>query len=826
MKNILFLCLSAVLIFACTSKKTATKQPSDITMLSTGIEARASKKKTLAAVKTNLATVEEAKGKAVDPAEVKKLELEIADLKSKSETLQKELDAEFQDLLKLEEKVRAPLRKEAHAKTKAYNESVKPLEELHKVKIDLPYWEVSALEFKNNFDQAIADIEKIYDAIAALKPNEVTFENTLGAFEETTKIEEGVISRMYLMDSLSNDSLIREMVGELIVKYEKWGVDISFREDIYASLKAYQATNPNLSGERKKYYDDVMLSYKLKGMDKPDAVRKEIIALQKELSGLTKKIEDNIKAGSKNEVYVTQAEAACLTDADLIKRYKKNDAGDFIVYAGVSNFYFPFLEKCTDEAVRKRVYIAQNQIAQKTNPPLMEKVIKLRAKLGRLLGFDSYADSKLAVKMAKNADTANKFLDRLKVGLQPKLDLELKTFAKLKADETGNANVQVHPWDYYYYMDQVKKKQFQVDTTELKKFFEYEATLQGMYKVFEKIFKLKIEEVQAPYVWDEKLALILISDSQTKKPLGYMYLDMFPRPEHNKYSHFAMASVRHGRLFNGVDTRPITSFLCNFPEPKDGKPAFLTLDNVTTLFHEFGHGLHGVLSTAELTSHRGTQVPRDFVEAPSQMLEYFTYSKDVLDMFAVNYYDPTETIPADIIKKIPEAEKATKGIYYRRQLSFGIMDMRLHSKIDENDADFDIIKFTNDVLKEVWLDHTLQGTTEQMSFITNFGHLFGGYDAGYYGYAWADAIAADMASVFENAPDGYLDEAAGMKLRKEIYEVGDSKSITEAVETFLGREQSIEPFLKKLGIEEAKAAAQNQAPAPQAEVAAPAELEE
>jgi len=188
-------------------------------------------------------------------------------------------------------------------------------------------------------------------------------------------------------------------------------------------------------------------------------------------------------------------------------------------------------------------------------------------------------------------------------------------------------------------------------------------------------------------------------------------------------------------------------------------------------------------------------VPRDFVEAPSQMLENWAWDKKVLDSFAADYRDPSKKIPADVLAKLKEARLATEGSFYRRQLSFGLMDLALHTQITESNAD-QVLPLSNQTLSEVFLP-----MPEDTAFVAYFGHIIG-YGSGYYGYAWADAIAADMATVFENSPDGYFDQKAGMRLRKEIYEVGDSRDVNISIEKFLGRPRSIQPFLRKLGIDQ------------------------
>jgi thimet oligopeptidase len=394
--------------------------------------------------------------------------------------------------------------------------------------------------------------------------------------------------------------------------------------------------------------------------------------------------------------------------------------------------------------------------------------------------------------MAKTAAAAQDFLEKLKAGLQPKFEAELKEFQALKAKDTATPDAKIQVWDWRYYHNQYKKEKFTVDAEKLKVYFPYERTLAGMFAIYERIFGLRIEPVEAPAKWVPDLQFYAVSDATTSQPLGLFYLDMFPRE--GKYNHFAQFGLIEGKLLaNGKYQRPVVALICNFPPPSPDQPSLLPHRDVETLFHEFGHALHSILTMAQRARFSGTSVPRDFVEAPSQMLENWVWDKKVLDSFAGDYRNPSEKIPAELIAKLKEAKLATEGTFYRRQLSFGLLDLALHMQI-RHGAKTDCVKLSNRVLSEVFLP-----VPEDTAFVAYFGHLTG-YDAGYYGYAWADAIAADLATVFEKSPKGFFDESAGRRLRDEIYAPGDSREVDISIERFLGRPRSIEPFLRKVGI--------------------------
>ena len=433
-----------------------------------------------------------------------------------------------------------------------------------------------------------------------------------------------------------------------------------------------------------------------------------------------------------------------------------------------------------------------NTLAKDTNQTVLNQMLVLRNKIALRLGYKSWDDFQTEIKMAKNGAGAKSYIDNLISGIQPKFAAEVAEFQKMKTEDTHNPEAKIGIWDWRYYTNQVKKQKYNVDAEALRSFFPFQKVLEGMFNIYQSIFGLKFEKITAPYKWIDDLQFYMVTDAATGEPLGMFYLDMFPRD--GKFNHFAEFPIISGKLLaDGKYQRPVTALLCNFPPPNGDKPSLMTHSDVETLFHEFGHALHEITTRAKHGRFAGTHVPGDFVEAPSQMLQNWVWNKKVLDTFAADYRDPSKKIPGDIIQKMNDAKKATAGVFYRRQFAFASLDLALHDVHPEN-APYDCVAISNPVLEKVFLP-----IDPSTTFVTYFGHL-NGYDAGYYGYAWADAIAADMATVFEKAKDGYLDKQAGMKLRHEIYEQGDGRDVAMSIEKFLGRKQSVDPFLKKIGV--------------------------
>ncbi|HEU0008740.1 MAG TPA: M3 family metallopeptidase, partial [Verrucomicrobiae bacterium] len=476
----------------------------------------------------------------------------------------------------------------------------------------------------------------------------------------------------------------------------------------------------------------------------------------------------------------------------LSQKGVKTGEDEFTVLANVTFHYTTVMEQARKEATRRRLLLIRDNLARAENAPLLQRIVELRDKIARKLGYTSWADYQIEPKMAKTAAAARDFCQKLKTGLQPKFAAEIEQFRRLKVRDTGDPAAQIQLWDWRYFQGLVKKENYEVDTEALRVYFPYERCLLGMFHVYQAIFGLRFERVEPPARWCEDLELFAVSDAESGEPLGLFYLDMFPRE--GKYNHFAEFGIIDGKERpGGVYQRPTVALVCNFPPPSGGRPSLLSHHEVETLFHEFGHVMHSILTRARFTRFSGTRVPGDFVEAPSQMLEYWVWDKRVLDSFAADYRDLSKTFPQATLAKMKEAEQATRGVYYRRQLAFALMDLALHTQVNDG-AGRDAIQLSNEKLSEVFLP-----TPPDTAFACYFGHLMG-YDAGYYGYAWAEAIAADMATVFEKSTHGFYDTKAGRRLRDEIYAVGDSREAAVSIEKFLGRKQAIEPFLKKVGI--------------------------
>ncbi|MGO8929058.1 MAG: M3 family metallopeptidase [Limisphaerales bacterium] len=656
--------------------------------------------------------------------------------------------------------------------------------------ITVPQFETSTNGIRFALRRTIEVGNAALDRVGALKSREVTFENTVHALDDIGYQISLTDDRLGLIKETSTDAKLRDAATEAVKALEEWTVGIDYREDVYKALKAYADRKPRLKGEDARLLTETMRDYRRAGLDLPKPQRDEVEKMRKELTRLTTDYESNITKAEK-AVKFTQAELEGVPESFLAQI--KTGPDEYTVMANITWHYISVMDNAKREETRKRLITEHDNLARAENIPLLEKILPLRDNIARKLGYKTWADYQIEVKMAGTAAAAIDFVEKLKTGLQPKFDAELAEFRRIKVKETGDTNAQVCVWDWRYLSNQLKKEKYNVDAEQLRVYFPYQQVLDGMFNIYQSIFGLKFERVEPHYKWIGDLQLYTVSDAQTGEPLGLFYLDMFPRE--GKYNHFAQFRLIEGKVMaSGKYQRPTVALICNFPSPTKDKPSLLSHSDVETIFHEFGHAMHSMMTRAKYGRFSGTSVPRDFVEAPSQMLENWVWDKKVLDSFAADYRDPSKKIPADILAKLREARLATEGTRYRRQLSFALMDLTLHTQIHDSNA-AEALPLSNKVLSEVFLP-----MVPDTAFVAYFGHLMG-YDAGYYGYAWADAIAADMATVFEHAPNGYFDQAAGRRLRVEIYEPGNSRDVNESIEKFLGRKRSLEPFLKKIGIE-------------------------
>jgi thimet oligopeptidase len=657
--------------------------------------------------------------------------------------------------------------------------------------LTVPDWPQTPEAVESSVKEAISKANAALDEIGKQDPAKATFKNTVIALDDLGYEAGLTANKVNIIKESSTDPAMRTAGENALKAYQDWAVGIEYREDVYKVVKAFADTKPKLTGEDAKLLSETMRDYRRAGLALPPEKRKEVEQLRKDLAKLGTDFGTNV-ANAKAPVVFTKAELDGVPEDFFSKPDIKTGDDAYTVLANVTWQFVTVSENAKSEATRKKLYVIHDSLAKDTNVSVLNQMLVLRNKIALRLGYKSWSDFQTETRMAKTGANAEKYINDLTTGIQPKFAGEIAEMQKMKAADTKDPAAKIYAWDWRYYQNQHNKQKFTVDKEALRVYFPFQKVLDGMFAIYQNIFGLKFEQITPPYKWIGDLQLYVVSDAATGEPLGMFYLDMFPRD--GKFNHFAQFDIIGGKqLAEGKYQRPTVALLCNFPPPSADKPSLLSHGDVETLFHEFGHALHSIVTRAHYARFAGSNVPRDFVEAPSQMLQNWVWDKKVLDTFAADYRDPSKKIPADIIQKMNDAKLATAGVYYRRQFAFASLDLALHDPHPE-DQPYDAVAMSNPILEKVFLP-----IDPSTTFVSYFGHL-NGYDAGYYGYAWADAIAADMATVFEKAKQGYLDKQAGLRLRHEIYEQGDARDVTVSIEKFLGRKQSVDAFLKRLGI--------------------------
>jgi thimet oligopeptidase len=657
--------------------------------------------------------------------------------------------------------------------------------------LTIPDWPQMPEAVEVSVKDAIAKANASLDEIGKQEPGKITFKSTVVALDDLGYEANLTANKVSLIKESNTSAAMRTAAENALKTFQEWAVSIDYREDVYKAVKAFADTKPKLSGEDEKLLNETMRDYRRAGLALPPEKRKEVEQLRKDLARLGTDFDSNI-VNVKAPVVFTKAELDGVPEDFFAKPGIKTGDDAYTVLANVTWQFITVEENAKSEATRKKLYIIHDSLAKDTNVPVLNQMLALRNKIALRLGYKSWDDYQTEPRMAKTGANAKNYINNLTTGIQPKFAAEIAEMQKMKAADAKDPNAKIGVWDWRYYQNQINKQKFTVDKEALRVFFPFQKVVDGMFAIYQNIFGLKFEQIALPYKWIDDLQLYMVTDAGTGEPLGMFYLDMFPRE--GKFNHFAEFGIIEGKLLpDGKYQRPTVALLCNFPPPSADAPSLLSHSDVETLFHEFGHALHAIVTRAKYGRFAGTHVPTDFVEAPSQMLQNWVWDKKILDTFAADYRDPSKKIPAETIKKMNDAKLATAGVFYRRQFAFATLDLALHDSHPENQP-YDCVATSNPILEKVFLP-----IDPSTTFVSYFGHL-NGYDAGYYGYAWADAIAADMATVFEKAKEGYLDKQAGLRLRHEIYEPGDSRDVNVSIEKFLGRKQSVEPFLKRIGI--------------------------
>lgn len=628
-------------------------------------------------------------------------------------------------------------------------------------------------------------LEKDLAALIAIPQAERTFENTIMGYERAFDNYGNALGMSGFLSYVSTDKQFRDAANDLQMQISQYMVDVATRRDVYKAIREYTDTNPRLDPVQAKLVKEMLIGFKNSGMDLNDADLEKFKALNKEKAEYIIKFDKNIQE-YKDPLAVTQEQLRGLGE-DYIQKLSKTDDGKYLVTLDYPD-YVPFMQNADDEQARKELEFKFNRRGGQENVELLEKTLTLRREIARLLGYKNHAELRLEDRMAKNPKTVMAFLKDLQKKLKPLGKKEDKEMIAYKNSKTGKNSRTLYSWESGYWSNKFRKENLDLDSEKIKEYFPSQVVIDGMLDLFGGVFGITFEPVDIP-VWHPDVKAFKIKDKASGELVAYFYMDLYPRE--GKYKHAACFGLVEGEeKQDGTYQIPFVAIVANLNKPSGDTPSLLKHSEVETLFHEFGHVLHNALTKAKYSAFSGTSVSWDFVEAPSQMLERWAWDPQVLKKIS-KHYKTGESLPDDLIKRMIAAKNFGAGGMYLRQDFFAQYDMTLHTA----DTTPDTTKLYFELTKKIRGLPLTKGTIPQASF----GHIMGGYDAGYYGYLWSEVIAEDFFGEFKK--NGIFNPETGLKFRREILEKGGTLDEEKMVENFLGRPADNKPFLKSIGLE-------------------------
>ena len=651
--------------------------------------------------------------------------------------------------------------------------------------IPFDYAAVTEAEIAPATDRAIAACEEILARVASIPDGERMFANTMQPLDEVANVLGRAGGRYGFLAYVHPDEALRATALESEQRLETYGTTLGFREDTYRAVRAYAETPEAaaLEGVPARFLERTLRDYRRNGFELPPEARARIQELKERLVDLGTRFRRNIDE-YEDQLLLTRDQLDGMPDSyiDTLTEVDTPDGPRFRVSLDYPEMY-PFLEGAHDEALRRELFTKNHNKAAEVNAPLLAEAIAVRDEIATTLGYASWAAYVIETKMAKTPEAVLDFLLDLERRLEVKASADLEQATASKRAETGDPAATVNIWDWRYYQQRVTQEQFDVDQFEVASYFPLDATLRGMFDVYQRLVAARFVPVEDARAWHPDVRLYHVEDADDGRHIGSFYMDLHPRP--GKYGHAAAFTLHPGRLNEDGTYEPgVSSIVANFTKPRPGSPSLLRHSEVETLFHEFGHILHQVMTRAPFVRFSGTSVERDFVEAPSQMLEHWCWDPTVLRGFA-RHVDTGEPIPEDLIARMVAAKNVASGLQWLRQVYFARIDLAYHGPGAVKDLDA-----IAEELHSITAFDFVPGT----HFQCGFGHLFG-YDAGYYGYLWSRVFGDDMFTRFER------DEAAGADYRRIVLEQGGSTDGIDMLREFLGRDPENTAFLRDIGLE-------------------------
>lgn len=659
------------------------------------------------------------------------------------------------------------------------------------------------------FEQAITEAKAEIDAIVN-NPDAPTFENTIAALDEAGGRLNDAAGIFYnLMEADTNDQMqdIAEKVSPMMTEYSMY---VSLNEPLFARVKAVHESAEGLEPDQARLLEKNWKSFVRSGANLGAEDKETYSKLSEQLSLLTLQYGKNVLAATNSFTLNLTDEADLEGLPDFVReaavetaKSKEMEGWAFDLSAPS---YGAFMKYSTRRDLRQKMWMAYNTRAtegENSNIELCRQIAESRLKIANILGYETYADYALEERMAKNPQTVNEFIQKLLEPSLPAAKAEVKELYEY-ARANGFEDSEIQPWDFGFWSEKLKDARYSINDEQLKPYFRLESCIDAAFGLAGKLYGLTFEERKDIPVYHPDVKVYDVKDADgVHKAL--FYADFFPRA--SKRGGAWMTEFRGQSIVNGVEKRPFISLVTNFTKPTAGKPALLTHDELTTLLHEFGHSLHGILAEGRYSSLTGTNVSRDFVELPSQIMENWAFEPEFLDTFA-RHFETGEALPDTLINKIVEAKNYNAAYAQVRQLQFGILDMAWHTlKGGSESGHFDrlsdlktmqelgTIAFEKAALKS----SNVIPSIPEACISTSFSHIFsGGYSAGYYSYKWSEVLEADAFSLFKEK--GIFSTEVSHSFRDNILSKGCSEDEDVLYRRFRGHDPEPEALLEKLGI--------------------------
>lgn len=659
-----------------------------------------------------------------------------------------------------------------------------------------PFSQINTQDYEPAFNQAIADAKQEIQQIIENKDT-ADFKNTIEAMAFSGMQLDRISNIFFNLNSAETNEDLQKIAQIIAPKLSAFSNDISLNPDLFARVKAVHDTvgTNTLTTEQKTLLDKTYKGFVRNGALLNETNKTKLREIDGQLAVLSLQFNENVLAETNAyQLHITNEEdLAGLPDGviEAAKNLAEQEKKEGWVFTLDYPSYLPFVTYAKNRELRKEIAVANGkkgfQDNDFNNEQIVLDIVRLRNERAQLLGYQNHAAFVLEERMAQNPENVFNFLNELLEKAKPAADKEfdeLSTYSK-KLDAID----QLQKWDGSYYSEKLKQERFNLDDELLKPYFQLENVLYGAFEVATKLYGLTFTEVHNIDKYHEDVQTFEVTD-ESGNLVAVFYTDFFPRK--GKRNGAWMTSYKSQWIKDGKNERPHISIVCNFTPPTPSKPSLLTFNEVTTLFHEFGHALHGMLANTTYPSLSGTSVYWDFVELPSQIMENWVYEPETLALFA-KHYQTCETIPQEYIEKIKESANFLEGLATVRQLSFGLLDLGWHT------TNPSAIKSLKEFENEQFASTQLYPDVAENAMSTAFSHIFaGGYAAGYYSYKWAEVLDADAFDYFKQ--NGIFNKEIATKFKENVLSQGGTDHPMTLYKKFRGQEPSPEALLKRAGL--------------------------